>query len=113
MSNHTAHDQPSNRRKRRSESKPLNVGALGLHAKIPRCFPRRGAQEARTIYPRPNIDALIAGESRGGEKTVLPGPGPLPCTERARRGRESLAAVTQKRSLDRTAARQHGRHEVS
>src|SRR5262245_44053693 len=40
------------------------------------------ANGARTIYPYPNIDALIAGESGGGEKTVLPGPGPLPSTER-------------------------------
>src|SRR5215470_16676543 len=41
------------------------------------------ANGARTIYPYPNIDALIAGESRrGGGKTVLPGPGPLPSTER-------------------------------
>jgi uncharacterized damage-inducible protein DinB len=40
------------------------------------------ANGARTIYPYPNIDALIAGESGGEEKTVLPGPGPLPSTER-------------------------------
>ena len=40
------------------------------------------ANGARTIYPYPNIDALIAGESRGGEKTALPGPGSLPSTER-------------------------------
>ena len=37
---------------------------------------------ARTIYTYPNIEALIAGESRGGEKTVLPGPGPFASTER-------------------------------
>ena len=42
------------------------------------------ANGARTIYPYPNIEALIAGESRGGGKTVLPGPGPLPSTERPR-----------------------------
>jgi uncharacterized damage-inducible protein DinB len=40
------------------------------------------ANGARTIYPYPNIDALIAGESHGGEKTALPGPGPQPSTER-------------------------------
>src|SRR5215470_12834895 len=41
------------------------------------------ANGARTIYPYPNIEALIAGESRrGGGKTVLPGPGPRPSTER-------------------------------
>ena len=40
------------------------------------------ANGARTIYPYPSIEALIAGESRGGEKTVLPGPGPLTSTER-------------------------------
>src|SRR6202165_3183949 len=37
---------------------------------------------ARTIYAYPNIEALIAGESRGGDKTVLPGPGQLARTER-------------------------------
>jgi len=40
------------------------------------------ANGARTIYPYPSIDALIAGESRGGEKTALPGPGSHPSTER-------------------------------
>ena len=40
------------------------------------------ANGALTIYPYPNIEALITGESRGGEKTVLPGPGSLPSTER-------------------------------
>src|SRR5262249_29190707 len=40
------------------------------------------ANGARTIYPYPNIDALIAGESGGEGKTVLPGPGRLPSTER-------------------------------
>ena len=39
------------------------------------------ANGARTIYAYPNIEALIAGESRGGEKTVLPGPGSSPSTE--------------------------------
>ena len=38
---------------------------------------------ARTIYAYPNVEALIAGESRGGAKTVLPGPGPHPSTERS------------------------------
>src|SRR5215813_12365387 len=42
------------------------------------------ANGARTIYPYASIDALIAGESRGGAKTLLPGPGPLPSTERPR-----------------------------
>ncbi len=40
------------------------------------------ANGARTIYAYPNIAALLAGESRGGEKTVLPGPGSYPSTER-------------------------------
>jgi uncharacterized damage-inducible protein DinB len=40
------------------------------------------ANGARTIYPYASIEALIAGESRGGEKTVLPGPGSHPSTER-------------------------------
>ncbi len=38
---------------------------------------------ARTIYAYPTIEALIAGESRGGEKTALPGPGSHPSTERS------------------------------
>ena len=37
---------------------------------------------APTIYAYPDIEALIAGESRGGNKTVLPGPGSHPSTER-------------------------------
>jgi uncharacterized damage-inducible protein DinB len=37
---------------------------------------------ASTIYAYPDIEALIAGESRGGSKTVLPGPGDKPSTER-------------------------------
>jgi len=40
------------------------------------------ASGARTIYPYPDIEALIAGESRGGAKSALPGPGPAPSTER-------------------------------
>jgi len=40
------------------------------------------ANGARTIYPYPSIDRLIVGETRGGEKAVLPGLGPLPSTER-------------------------------
>jgi uncharacterized damage-inducible protein DinB len=40
------------------------------------------ADGARTIYAYPDIAALIAGESRGGAKTTLPGPGPQPSTER-------------------------------
>ena len=40
------------------------------------------ANGARTIYAYADIEALIAGESRGGDKTVLPGPGSLPSTER-------------------------------
>jgi uncharacterized damage-inducible protein DinB len=41
------------------------------------------ANGARTIYAYPTIAALIEGESRGGEKSVLPGPGSKPSTERA------------------------------
>src|SRR5262249_35742324 len=40
------------------------------------------ANGARTIYPYPNINALIAGESGGEGKTVLPGPGRLPSSGR-------------------------------
>jgi uncharacterized damage-inducible protein DinB len=40
------------------------------------------ANGARTIYAYPDIAALIAGESRGGAKTTLPGPGSQPSTER-------------------------------
>jgi len=38
---------------------------------------------AKTIYPYPNIEALIEGELAGGKKAPLPGPGEKPCTERA------------------------------
>jgi uncharacterized damage-inducible protein DinB len=40
------------------------------------------ANGARTIYAYPDIEALLAGESRGGRKTSLPGPGKPPSTER-------------------------------
>jgi uncharacterized damage-inducible protein DinB len=40
------------------------------------------ANGARTIYAYPDIETLIAGESSGGEKTLLPGPGSHPSTER-------------------------------
>lgn len=40
------------------------------------------ANGARTIYAYPDVETLIAGESRGGSKTALPGPGPHPSTER-------------------------------
>jgi len=38
---------------------------------------------ARTIYAYPDIAALVDGESRGGAKSALPGPGSKPSTERA------------------------------
>jgi hypothetical protein len=41
------------------------------------------ANGARTIYAYPDIPALVDGESRGGAKSVLPGPGSKPSTERA------------------------------
>jgi len=37
---------------------------------------------AATIYAYPDIPSLIDGESRGGAKTALPGPGQRPSTER-------------------------------
>jgi hypothetical protein len=37
---------------------------------------------AATIYPYPDIPSLIEGESHGGAKAALPGPGPHPSTER-------------------------------
>ena len=37
---------------------------------------------AATIYPYPDIPSLIEGESRGGVKAALPGPGDRPSTER-------------------------------
>jgi hypothetical protein len=40
------------------------------------------ANGARTIYAYPNVEVMITGESRGGSKTALPGPGPHPSTER-------------------------------
>ena len=40
------------------------------------------ANGAATIYPYPDIPSLIEGESRGGAKAPLPGPGLHPSTER-------------------------------
>ena len=37
---------------------------------------------ALTVYAYPDINSLIEGESKGGLKTTLPGPGPKPSTER-------------------------------
>jgi hypothetical protein len=37
---------------------------------------------APTIYAYPNIASLLAGESSGGAKSSLPGPGSKPPTER-------------------------------
>ena len=41
------------------------------------------ANGARTIYAYADIEALIAGESRGGGKAALPGPGAHASTERS------------------------------
>jgi uncharacterized damage-inducible protein DinB len=38
--------------------------------------------DAATIYAYPDVPSIIAGESRGGSKAPLPGPGPHPSTER-------------------------------
>jgi uncharacterized damage-inducible protein DinB len=43
------------------------------------CLPENGAV---TIYPYPDIESLIRGETAGGQKAKLPGPGDKPCTER-------------------------------
>jgi uncharacterized damage-inducible protein DinB len=40
------------------------------------------ANGARTIYPYPDVEALLAGEARGGSKAPLPGPGTQASTER-------------------------------
>jgi hypothetical protein len=37
---------------------------------------------ASTIYPYADMESLLEGESKGGLKAVLPGPGDKPCTER-------------------------------
>ena len=37
---------------------------------------------AKTIYAYPDITSLVEGESKGGLKARLPGPGDEPCTER-------------------------------
>ena len=37
---------------------------------------------APTIYPYPNLHALFEGETAGGRKSALPGPGKKPVTER-------------------------------
>jgi len=38
--------------------------------------------DALTIYAYPDIQSLIEGETKGGLKSDLPGPGNRPCTER-------------------------------
>lgn len=38
--------------------------------------------KARTVYAYQDIESLIEGESRGGSKKALPGPGDKPSTER-------------------------------
>ena len=38
--------------------------------------------DAKSIYAYPDIKSLIEGESKGGLKSHLPGPGDKPCTER-------------------------------
>jgi len=43
------------------------------------CLAENGAV---TIYPYADIESLIKGESAGGRKAKLPGPGDKPCTER-------------------------------
>jgi hypothetical protein len=40
------------------------------------------ANNAPTVYPYPDVESLIEGESRGGRKAKLPGAGGQPCTER-------------------------------
>jgi uncharacterized damage-inducible protein DinB len=42
------------------------------------------AHQAATIYAYPDVAALLEGESRGGAKAPLPGPGTHPSTERPR-----------------------------
>ncbi|MGR3318236.1 MAG: DinB family protein [Candidatus Anammoxibacter sp.] len=42
-------------------------------------LPQNGAL---TIYPYADITSLVKGESQGGAKADLPGPGDTPCTER-------------------------------
>ena len=41
------------------------------------CLPENGAV---TIYPYHDVESLIEGESAGGKKAKLPGPGDKPCT---------------------------------
>ncbi|MFQ5689464.1 MAG: DinB family protein [Gemmatimonadota bacterium] len=43
-------------------------------------LPANGA--AAILYPYADVAELLAGEAAGGRKTSLPGPGPLPLTER-------------------------------
>ena len=40
------------------------------------------ANGATTVYPYPDVENLIQGESEGGRKAALPGPGARPVTER-------------------------------
>jgi uncharacterized damage-inducible protein DinB len=43
------------------------------------------SNKAPTIYAYPGVDELLAGESAGGKKSHLPGPGEKPVTERPTR----------------------------
>jgi hypothetical protein len=42
---------------------------------------------APTIYAYADLEALLDGEAAGGKKSVLPGPGGMPVTERPTRRR--------------------------
>ncbi|MBE7446461.1 MAG: hypothetical protein HS132_14970 [Planctomycetia bacterium] len=37
---------------------------------------------ALKIYPYSDVETMLKGESAGGDKAPLPGPGDKPCTER-------------------------------
>ncbi len=50
------------------------------------------AHRAPTIYPYRDEAALLAGEAAGGRKTLLPGPGDRPPTERAGRNSRTTTA---------------------
>ena len=59
----------------------IDVDAPPLPEKETRLeFIKRYAEDSEYAYP--NIKSLIEGESKGGLKARLPGPGDKPCTER-------------------------------
>lgn len=74
---HTAHH-------RGQQTILLRILGQGLHSTYGPTADTGGLMQhnAPVIYPYPDLDALLAGETGGGNKRQLPGPGDRPVTER-------------------------------